>query len=176
MISFNHRQNILQLAQPLVLLYTKRFYFNTANCLGVSASCGGCLQIKDDCLRVHPRSSTRAHRYAVCISWMPISTRSKFVGTRGRRGSRLLRGGALGCSGKVVPRWYMETSPADISRGGQGGIARARTAFCRLRIRFVAPLPSSYSIYVHIILTGNPNRPALISSTPQFAAEDGKWQ
>lgn len=70
----------------------------------------------------------------------------------------------------------METSPADISRGGQGGIARARIAFCRLRIRFVAPLSlSPLHIYVHIILTGKPGRPALISSTPRFAAEDDKW-
>jgi len=39
----------------------------------------------------------------------------------------------------------METSPTDISRGDQDGIARARTAFCRLRIRFVAP----HSLLLH---------------------------
>lgn len=67
----------------------------------------------------------------------------------------------------------METSAADISRGGQGGTARAHTAFCRLRIRSAASLsvPPSFLPRVHIILTGNLGRPALISSTLGLAMQ-----
>lgn len=57
------------------------------------------------CTRLHPRSPTCCN--AMCISRMPIGTRGKFAGTRGRRGNCGGEGGknAMGwCSGKVVPR------------------------------------------------------------------------
>lgn len=54
-------------------------------------------------VRVYVRTPTFIETCAVCINRMPIGTRGKFAGTRGRRGSRL-RGDDEGCSGKVVPR------------------------------------------------------------------------
>lgn len=62
-------------------------------------SCEG--RLRESKTTVYVYTYARQHVCATMrISRMPIGTRGKFVGTRGRRGSRL-RGG---CSGKVVPR------------------------------------------------------------------------
>lgn len=52
----------------------------------------------------------------------------------------------------------METSRADISRGGQAGCANAHVAFCRLWIR-VASAPISPARRAHPIPAGNTKHP-----------------
>ena len=120
MVSFTHpKRTFFNLLSPDIVNYTyiECFYFYTANCLGIPQFVrSSCLRIKDDCL--YPRSSTSVRCYTVCISRMPIGTPGKFVGTRGRRGSRLCgghggvfrKGGALMIYGNVTDR-YIERRP-----------------------------------------------------------------
>lgn len=133
--------------------------------------CEGCLRIKDDCLRVHPRSSTRVRCYTMCISRMPIGTPGKFVGTRRRRGSRL-RGGARW---DVWERWC----PDDIwKRHRQTYREEARMALPGRASRFVAFVFTSWrpipSLLLHL-RAYHPDRKSRPSGVDSINASVG-WQ
>lgn len=117
------------------------------------------------------------HRDTVCISRMPIGTRGKFAGTRtGRRGSQAARGrrGVFGKGG--APMIYGNVTGRHIERRPGWhcqGAHRVLSPSYSLRDA-LPPLPTpllSRRVYVHIIVTGNPGRPALISSTLRLPVE-----
>lgn len=132
------------------------------------------------CMRLHPRLPTC--RDAMCISRMPIGTRGKFAGTRGRRGNRLWKGieeRGRARWGGVRERWCSD----DIwKRHRQTYREEARVALPGRTPRFVAfvfaswcfPLPP---IYVHIILSGNPSGAVdfINTSLDCCAIEDDTW-
>jgi len=146
------------------------FAFTRGGSFGHSASREGCLRIKDvyPCVRAYIHAHRHAcQRVAPCISRMPIGTRGKFADTHGaKRGSRL-RGVRRGVQKRCcAPMIYGNVTSRHIERRPGWHCQGAHTAFCRLRIRSAAPLSVLPSrLRVHIILTGNPGCPALISST-----------